>query len=133
MRALVLSARIKDLMNQKTINIMDNQDYVYQAGEELAIPREVMELCSQSGDMTKNVQDSLANNELIKSQYNALSEERVRYDLREYGAWSDDELSNHQDNLERLLWLACCDISERIDEYEEIDYDSPAPDWQQDC
>jgi hypothetical protein len=33
-------------------------------------------------------------------------------ELREYGAWDDDELSEHDANLERILWLACGDISE---------------------
>lgn len=34
----------------------------------------------------------------------------VREELSEYGAWDDEELSNHQTNIERLLWLACGDV-----------------------
>lgn len=32
--------------------------------------------------------------------------------LREYGAWDADELKDHDQNLRRYLWIACCDISE---------------------
>ena len=30
--------------------------------------------------------------------------------LKEYGAWDSQELANHTDNLERLLWIACGDL-----------------------
>lgn len=33
-------------------------------------------------------------------------------ELREYGAWDDDELSDHNQNLARILWIACGDIQE---------------------
>ena len=32
--------------------------------------------------------------------------------LKGYGAWGDDELSDHTANLERLVWLAGCNLSE---------------------
>jgi hypothetical protein len=34
--------------------------------------------------------------------------------LKDYGAWDDDDLSNHDDNLDRLLWIACGDIVENL-------------------
>jgi hypothetical protein len=33
-------------------------------------------------------------------------------ELLEYGAWDDKELSNHNDNLDRILWCAISDIKE---------------------
>jgi len=33
-------------------------------------------------------------------------------ELWEYGAWDDVELSNHDENLARILWIACGDIQE---------------------
>jgi hypothetical protein len=30
--------------------------------------------------------------------------------LAGYGAWEDFELADHDANLNRILWLACCDI-----------------------
>lgn len=35
-------------------------------------------------------------------------------ELSGYGAWDDQELADHQQNLQRLLWLACCDIRENL-------------------
>ena len=46
----------------------------------------------------------------IRRQLAKLKPETVAACLREYGAWDVDELANHDDNLNRLLWLACGDI-----------------------
>jgi hypothetical protein len=48
----------------------------------------------------------------IARQLAKLSPELVRRELREYGAWNDEELVDHDLNLSRLLWLACGDIVE---------------------
>lgn len=32
--------------------------------------------------------------------------------LRGYGAWEDDELADHDTNLDRLVWLAGCSLHE---------------------
>ena len=48
----------------------------------------------------------------IKKQLDQLDPNRVREVLRDYGAWDDDELSDHDANLDRLLWIACGDIVE---------------------
>jgi hypothetical protein len=33
--------------------------------------------------------------------------------LKEYGAWDRQELADHDQNLQRILWLAACDITEQ--------------------
>lgn len=38
--------------------------------------------------------------------------EACRKMLRGYGAWSDDELSDHNANLDRLVWLTGCSLAE---------------------
>lgn len=38
--------------------------------------------------------------------------EAIRQELKEYGAWNEEELSNEQDNLERIIWIAAGDIQE---------------------
>ena len=48
----------------------------------------------------------------IKRQLDKLKPEIVVHVLKDYGAWDDDDLSNHDDNLDRLLWIACGDIVE---------------------
>jgi hypothetical protein len=42
----------------------------------------------------------------------------LRAELREYGAWNEEELSNHEDNLARILWIACGNIREELRERE---------------
>ena len=39
----------------------------------------------------------------------------IREHLSGYGAWDYAELCDHQENLRRLLWIWCCDISESGD------------------
>lgn len=51
----------------------------------------------------------------IDEQLCALSEEDVRSELEEYGAWDDEELADHDANLSRVLWLACGDIREQAE------------------
>jgi hypothetical protein len=46
----------------------------------------------------------------VAAQLAALDPEKVRDELREYGAWDDDELADHAANLLRVLWLAAGQI-----------------------
>jgi hypothetical protein len=46
----------------------------------------------------------------IDNQLKAISPELLISELKECGAWDSEELANHEDNLDRLLWLACGDL-----------------------
>lgn len=48
----------------------------------------------------------------IAEQLAELDPEILAGELREYGAWDDAELADHDANLSRILWLACGDIAE---------------------
>lgn len=37
--------------------------------------------------------------------------------LKSYGAWDAEELSDHAENLRRLVWLTGCDLRERGEAY----------------
>jgi hypothetical protein len=52
----------------------------------------------------------------ISGQLDKLTPAAVRETLKEYGAWSDVELSDHGANLDRLLWIACADLVEQNEE-----------------
>ena len=41
-----------------------------------------------------------------------LSPDDLKSVLSEYGAWDDEQLADDDDNRERMLWLAACDIAE---------------------
>lgn len=46
----------------------------------------------------------------IEEQLATIDPALLRDELREYGAWDDEQLADHEQNLQRLLWLACGDI-----------------------
>jgi hypothetical protein len=56
--------------------------------------------------------DALSGKASIARQLAKIDPDTLRADLREYGAWDDDDLADHDQNLQRLLWLACGDIVE---------------------
>lgn len=48
----------------------------------------------------------------IQEQLNHIPADDLRAELKEYAAWDDEELADHNANLSRILWLACGDINE---------------------
>jgi len=64
-----------------------------------------------SGDCDSDIKQLLQEPD-IKAKLAAIDPALIAQELAEYGAWDDDELSNHDDNLSRLLWIACGDIVE---------------------
>jgi hypothetical protein len=56
----------------------------------------------------------------IKTQIDAIPPALLAEELREYGAWNADELSDHEQNKARILWLACGDITDQ--ETQNADY-----------
>jgi len=46
----------------------------------------------------------------IRRQLKKLDPAIVAKELEEHAAWSHEELKNHDENLTRLLWIACSDI-----------------------
>jgi hypothetical protein len=64
------------------------------------------------GDCDRDI-DELRKLPAIRRQLSKLKPEDVRRELRGYGAWDAEELGDHEQNLNRLLWLACGDIADR--------------------
>ena len=48
----------------------------------------------------------------IANQLAGIDPEKLRKTLDEFGAWDDKELSDHDQNLQRILWIACWDVVE---------------------
>lgn len=78
---------------------------------ELQITKKQADSCSHAGQCDVDV-EALKLNPSIARQLKKLDPVIVSAALKEYGAWNDLELSDHNENLTRLLWVACCDISE---------------------
>lgn len=78
---------------------------------ELQITKKQAQSCSHAGQCDVDV-EALKLNPSIARQLKKLDPGIVAACLKEYGAWNELELSDHKENLTRLLWCACCDISE---------------------
>ena len=48
----------------------------------------------------------------IRRQLAKIDAETLRQELKEYGAWDADDLADHDQNLQRILWIAAGDITE---------------------
>ena len=80
---------------------------------ELQIAREDAESASHPGPCDADVA-RLRDVPYIREQLDRLPPALVTECLREYGAWDAEELADHDANLDRLLWIACGDISEEV-------------------
>ena len=67
-------------------------------------------------DATPRV-DELRSQAFYARQLDSLDPGAVYKVLIEYGAWSSDELSDHDENLSRILWVACGDVRESPETY----------------
>jgi hypothetical protein len=80
---------------------------------EIKLPESCVNACHHSGacdaDVTLWLKDGYVKKELAKIDANKLADE-----LRNYGAWDEIELSNHNDNLARILWIAAANIQEEL-------------------
>lgn len=85
-------------------------DYLDPTGYDLAItlPGDCIDDCSSSGDVSESVKYWVR-----RLGFDA-PESSTRAYLKSTGGWDDDELSDHETNVERLLWLIACDISEEL-------------------
>lgn len=66
---------------------------------------------SHQGQCDDDVRD-LSRVPYVAEQLARIDPADLRRELKEYGAWDAEELADHDQNLQRLLWLACGDIRE---------------------
>lgn len=80
-------------------------------GIELRMSTKDAESVSHSGKCDNDVA-ILSQKKYIQRQIKALNPEALAKELKEYGAWDENELANHNDNITRILWIAGGDISD---------------------
>jgi folate-binding Fe-S cluster repair protein YgfZ len=56
---------------------------------------------------------TLAKEPKIAHQLDKINADDLRSELRAYGAWDSEELQDHEQNLQRILWIAAGNIRER--------------------
>lgn len=84
---------------------------IFNGGLELALHVDDAHQGSHQGACDDDIA-ALAQKPYIAAQLAEMDADRVRDELREYGAWDDEELSDEAQNLHRLLWVSCGNINE---------------------
>ena len=66
-------------------------------------------LCADPSPRDLDVAD-LSTNPAIAAQLATIDDQMLARELDEYGTWSYAELGDHDQNLQRLLWIAGADV-----------------------
>lgn len=77
----------------------------------IELPLDVIEQCYHTGDCEADIKRCMELPEVI-AELEGIYPEDLRRELVEYGAWTEEELEDHNDNLERILWIAAGNIQE---------------------
>lgn len=48
----------------------------------------------------------------VREELKDINPDKLRTELREYGAWDDEDLEDHETNLARILWIAAGNLFE---------------------
>lgn len=78
---------------------------------ELQMTLEQARSASHPGRCDEDVAE-LMRNRTIQRQLKKIPPTLLRAELAEYGAWDEAELSDHDANLARIVWLAAGDIAD---------------------
>ena len=70
---------------------------------------------SHQGECLPDVLELLKDKKYIR-QFKKIDHKKIAAELDEYGAWDEEELLNFEDNLQRITWLAGCEIDENYKE-----------------
>ena len=76
---------------------------------ELSIPYGMESIGYHSGACDSDIAE-LLELQPIKAQLSGIAPQVLREELKEFGAWDSEELANHEENLARILWIACGDL-----------------------
>lgn len=67
---------------------------------------------THSGSCDYDVNHYLTNNKPINRQLNAIGPNKIRDELKEYGAWDEQDLKDDKANRERIVWIAAGNITD---------------------
>lgn len=80
---------------------------------ELEVPREFLELIPEMGDAQDSLDAILDNTSYLK-YLSHIDAQKLRLELEDYGAWDEQELGDHTENIKRFLWVKALDYKERL-------------------
>ena len=78
----------------------------FKLNKEIELPQMFVDSIPSTGQADSYVEDLLQDYNVECSKQDALTY------LKSVGAWSNEELANHDENLERLVWIACLECQE---------------------
>ncbi len=81
---------------------------------EIDMPLEAVYDCSHQGECDDDVEHW--SSKIARPE--RCTVEPLRAELKEYGAWDEDELADDDTNWQRIIWIAAGNIKENIREME---------------
>jgi len=78
-------------------------------GNEISMTREQAEYASHPGNCDQEIAE-LRN----KIDTSLLDTASLRKELAEYGAWDDDQLADHEENVLRWIWICAGNIADGL-------------------
>ena len=80
---------------------------------EIRLTKDQARSASHQGQCDDDV-NALSEVPAIKRQLAKLDPADVAAELKEYGAWDQEELADHEQNLQRILWIAAGNIIDSL-------------------
>lgn len=81
--------------------------------DSIELPLDVVKACSHRGNCEDDVIRCMELPE-VKNQLDLIDKDQLIKELREYGAWDNEQLQDHKENLSRILWIAAGNISDDL-------------------
>lgn len=85
--------------------------YTYFNRFEFELTLKQAESGSHPGPCDRDIAELLQVPEIV-AQFEKIDPADIAQELKEYGAWDEIELQDHDANRARILWIACGDIAE---------------------
>jgi len=85
--------------------------YYFNQGFSISMTLAQAESCSHQGQCDDDVL-YLSRLPAIRRQIAKIQPEAIAAELKEYGAWDEIQLQDHDENIQRILWIAAGNISE---------------------
>ena len=110
--ALVLRCGALAFVNQGLVGEGRVMKWCSGSGQiELEMTLKQAQSVSHQGQCDEDV-EFLATIPKIRRQLDKIPNKLMASELREYGAWDNEQLQDNDDNRLRLVWIAGCDIAE---------------------
>jgi len=91
-------------------------------GLEIELTEEESTIGSHAGECDEDVR-YLLETDHIANQFESIDPSLIAMELKEYGAWDEEELKDEKLNRERILWIACGYVKE-MRRRREMDYNA---------